>query len=68
MPLPALCGLAAGFFLAYLTAETVLGYRVHPLHWLVIVTGAAAGYLVGWLTLAGSAQPWWGDGEGYNSY
>ena len=40
-------GLFAGFIVAYLGAEATLAARPHPIHWLVVGTGAA---LVGGIT------------------
>ena len=33
-------GMFGGFILAYVTAETLLAARPHPIHWLVAGTGA----------------------------
>lgn len=49
MPLSAFGGLAGGFFVAYIIAETALSNSVHPLHWGESAAGAGAGYLVGLL-------------------
>ena len=48
LPVVAVMGVAFGFLVAYLGAETLMIAHAHPLHWLVAFGGGVAGYLMGW--------------------
>lgn len=47
LPLAALGGLVAGFFILFLGAEVTLSIRPHPVHWLAAAGGGVLFYLVG---------------------
>ncbi len=47
LPLPALAGLAFGFFGFFLASEVAFATRPHPIHWVVAAGGGALSYLAG---------------------